>query len=501
MKKIIALLLAVLSVFCLALTGCKIDNSDDESTKVIEENDIPEGVTISPKGNEIYKGTKEGKTRLKISYANTGYGSLWLQVLSAHFIDENPEYWILLDGDPGLTDSVSTKLDTGINLSDVYFLLASNSLNYSRSGWLEDLAEVYNSKPDGEDRKTVYEKMPEKWQYHSWEPYLGEYKQYVYPWTESITGIAYNKGMFDKYGWEIPKTVKELVALCDKIKVDTKGEIAPFVYPGQVGGYFYIVYTWWLQSAGYDSIEEYFRFEDVEVFNPEKQPEKGKLEALEAFVSLFGPDVDYSLEGSLSKNHTEAQLSFLRGEAAMIPNASWMETEMKDDMPEGFQVRLMEAPYLDTARKNADGAYERYSMACSPDYAIIPSGATQKAAAKKFLSFISRDDMLLLFTKYAGTLRPFEYDITPVWSELTEFTKSCIEVRKGATYWLETSRADMYTFGFTQCFLNTANPFPSLINGPKAKGVTPEEFCLREYSYALENWKTWEETIARSKTK
>ena len=500
MKKLIVWILAVVMSASVLLTGCKIDTGGDESgDKQIETGDIPEGAIVSENGKEVYFGTKENKTRLKISYANAGYGSTWLQVLSANFVAENPEYWIFLDGEPGLTDNVSTKLDTGINLSDIYFLLASNSLNYSRSGWLEDLAEVYESKPDGENGKTVYEKMPEKWQYHSWEPYLGEYKQYVYPWTESITGIAYNKGMFDRYGWEIPGTVDELVALCDRIKSDTNGKVAPFVYPGQTGGYFYIVYTWWLQSAGYDAVEEYFRFEDVEVFNPEKQPEKGKQEALEAFVRLFGPDVDYSLEGSMSKNHIEAQLSFLRGEAAMIPNASWMETEMKEDMPDGFEVRLMEAPYLSTARKNEDGSYERYSMACSPDYAIIPSGAEQKAAAKKFLSFISRDDMLLLFTKYAGTLRPFEYDITPVWDELTEFTKSCIEIRQGAKYWLESSRADMYTFGFTQCFLNTTNPFPSLIYGPNAKGTTPEEFCLREYSYALENWDAWTETIERSK--
>lgn len=497
MKKLVSILLTLsLAIVMLATAACTPPANDD----VVDAGDIPQGVTVSENGKEVYAGTKDGKTRLKISYANTGYGSAWLQVLSANFVNENPEYWVYLDGDPGLTDSVSTKLDTGLNLSDVYFLLASNSLNYSRSGWLEDLADVYNSKPDGENGKTVYDKMPEKWQYHSWEPYLNELHQYVYPWTQSITGIAYNKTMFDKYGWEIPKTVPELVQLCEQIKKDTNNKIAPFVYPGQTGGYFYMVYTWWLQSAGYDAVEEYFQFETPEVFNPDKQPEKGKLEALQAFVSLFGPDVDYSLEGSMSKNHIEAQIAFLRGEAAMIPNASWLEAEMKNDMPDDFELRLMEAPYLETARKNPDGSYEKYAMACSPDYAIIPSKAPQKAAAKKFLTFISRDDMLRLFTKYAGTLRPFEYDITPIWDELTEFTKSCIEINDGARYWLETTRADMYTHGYTQTFLNTTNPFPSLIYGPKSSnGTTPEAFCFGEYTYALDNWSAWLAEIERSK--
>ena len=497
MKKILSLILTLVMTLGIAV-GCG-GGSSNGGNEQIKASDIPEGVVISDNGKEVYAGTKEGKKRLKIGYADTGYGSTWLKVLSANFVSENPEYWIYLDGDPGLTDNVSTKLDTGLNLADVYFLLASNSNMYSRSGWLEDLSEVYESKPDGEDKPTVYEKMPEKWQYHSWAPYLNELHQYVYPWTQSVTGIAYNKTMFDKYGWEIPKTVPELIALCDQIKSDTNNSIAPFVYPGQVGGYFYLVHTWWLQSAGYDSVEEYFRFEDVEVFNPDKQPQKGKLEALEAFVSLFGPDVDYSLEGSMSKNHIEAQLSFLRGEAAMIPNASWLESEMVNDMPDGFELRLMEAPYLETARKDENGNYERYSMACSPDYAIIPSEASEKAGAKKFLSYISRDDMLRLFTKYAGTLRPFDYDITPIYDELTEFTKSVIAINEGATYWLETTRADMYMHGFTQSFLNTTNPFPSLIFGPKAKGTTPELLCLTEYNYALENWEGWLDVIERSK--
>ncbi len=498
-KKAISLIMLVLVIAMLA--GCRIQFGDDEDedTKTIASQDIDEEVVISPNGKEIYMSSKEGKKRLKISYANCGYGSTWLQVLSANFVKENPEYWIYLDGDPGLTESVSTKLDTGINLSDVYFLLASNSLNYSRSGWLEDLADVYNAKPDGEDGLTVYEKMPEKWQYHCWEPYLGELHQYVYPWARSLTGIAYNKTMFDKYGWQIPKTVNELIALCDQIKADTDNKIAPFVYPGQVGGYFYMVYTWWLQSTGYDGVEEYFNFESPEVFNPDKQPEKGKLEALEAFVKLFGPDVDYSLEGSMSKNHIEAQIAFLRGEAAMIPNASWLESEMVNDMPEGFELRLMEAPYIDTARKNPDGTYEKYSFGCSPDYAIIPSGAPEKEGAKKFLIFISRDDMLRLFTKYAGTLRPFNYDITPIYDELTEFTKSCIDIAKDSTFWLETCRNDYYTHGYVQIFLNTTNPFPPLIFGPRSKGTTPIQFCLSEYQYALDNWDRWTQEIARSK--
>ncbi len=488
-KKLLVTLLAATT--CLGCwTGCGGGNYDDGP--VIEAGDIPEGVVISENGKEVYKGTKEGKTKLEIGFAEAGYGARWLQVLSANFVDAYDQYWISLSGDPGLTESVSTKLQSGANLADLYFVLASNSLVYSQSGWLEDLSDVYASKPDGEDRDTVYDKMKEKWQYHCWEPYLGELKQYVYPWTEAITGIAYNKGMFDEYGWEIPTTVDDLVALCNKIKTDTNDKVAPFVYPGQTGGYFYMVYTWWLQASGYEGVEEYFKFEDVEVFNPEKQPAAGKLAALEAFTEVFGPDVDFSLEGSMSKNHIEAQIAFLRGEAAMIPNGSWIESEMIEDMPDGFEMRFMGAPYIDSARKNSDGSYEKYTMACSPDYAMVPAKATNKEGAKKFLSYVSNDRMLQLFTKYAGTLRPFEYDLEPIYDELTEFTKSALEITDGATMWFETTRSELYKKGYVQCFVPNNNPFPALIFGPNAvNGTTPEKYCLSEYAYALQNWDAW----------
>lgn len=42
--------------------------------------------------------------------------------------------------------------------------------------------------------------------------------------------------MFDEFGWKVPETVSELKTLCETIVSDTKGSVAPFVYPGKVSG-------------------------------------------------------------------------------------------------------------------------------------------------------------------------------------------------------------------------------------------------------------------------
>ena len=38
-------------------------------------------------------------------------------------------------------------------------------------------------------------------------------------------------------------------------------------------------------------------------------------------------------------DHIQSQMAFLQGKAAMIPMGAWMETEMKNSIPEGFTMQ------------------------------------------------------------------------------------------------------------------------------------------------------------------
>lgn len=487
MKKIFALLLSIALLFAL-FVGCMdrdLDNTDEDTS------DYAEGVTISPNGKEVYVDTKEGKTRLKISYTEAGYGGNWLRVIASHFVKENPDVWVYLDGDPGLTELVSTQLESGINLPDMYMPLASNWQSYALTDWLEELSDVYSAKPDGENGKTVYEKMSPAWQEYCIASNRGVEGKYAYPWSMAVSGIVYNGTMFEKYGWDIPETLDELVELCQKIKTDTNGTVMPFVYPGTVGGYFdFMGMTFWMQSSGIDGLKEFFEFDSAEVFNPEVHPGKGKQEALEAFTRLFGPDASYSLKGSMSKNHIEAQMSFLRGEAAMIINASWMEVEMKEDLPEGFEMRMMRFPYISTAKRDGNGDFIKVNYATTPDYIIIPKAAPNKEIAKKFLVFMAKDEMLKYFTKHTGSLRPFEYDVTGLRENLSAFVNDCIDIWETSESYFDMPKGILAFKGYVRKYL-TAVPYSLLIYGPDNDGTTASRFCRQEYQEAKGNWSKW----------
>lgn len=51
---------------------------------------------------------------------------------------------------------------------------------------------------------------------------------YALPGPSQVKCLVYNKTMFEQYGWELPKTFDEFVALCVKIREDTNGAVEPW---------------------------------------------------------------------------------------------------------------------------------------------------------------------------------------------------------------------------------------------------------------------------------
>lgn len=51
---------------------------------------------------------------------------------------------------------------------------------------------------------------------------------YFLPGPSSITCMLYNNTLFEQYGWKVPKTFDEFVALCLQIREDTNGTVQPW---------------------------------------------------------------------------------------------------------------------------------------------------------------------------------------------------------------------------------------------------------------------------------
>lgn len=150
MKKAIASVLAVLTAsVCAFSASCGKNNNNPSS----EDTGDLTGVTYNERTGEIYADSKDGKTAIKISYT-PGFGDTWAIQSARSFLlsEEGKDYYMILNSDSELTTSVSSKLESETNLSDIYFPLASNWYSYAALGQLANLDDLYSMTIPGETK-------------------------------------------------------------------------------------------------------------------------------------------------------------------------------------------------------------------------------------------------------------------------------------------------------------------------------------------------------------
>lgn len=413
--------------------------------------------------------TLEGSV-LRIGFVEAGYGREWLEELVLDFQNENPGVQVILEGNPNMTANVGPKIENGRDLADVYFLLETNWQKWATMGYLEPLDDLYAR--EVENGITLEEKLIDE------VVEFGRINEHFYslPMNDGVTGIVYNAGMFEQKGWEVPVTFDELVALTEQIKLEGSG-IKPFTWPGQYSAYWnFAVYGWWAQIEGMEGMDEFFRFESPSVFLQD-----GKLKAMQAYETLIG-DQSNSINGVNGLIHTQAQMQFINGLAAMIPNGIWIEKEMESAIPDGFNMQMMQLPVLEGATTS------KVNNSMLGDFIIVPKEANNKELAKDFLLFISRDAELEKYTKITGSPRPFEYDPTQI-EGLTPFVESCLKVWSESTNLYIISKNPMY-------FGNLLNTFPK--SGPLYGDIylgdeTAQSVITGDYNYVVENWDNFKE--------
>ena len=474
MRKFLTVILSlILCVSVFALTGCKdVTPSDEDNGGSLD------GVTFDARSGEMYKDTKDGKEAIKVTYA-TGFKDAWIRQAARSFLLDasGSEYYFVLKSDSEITSSLSGKLESESGLSDIYAPLASNWQSYASQGYLENLDSLYETLIPGEEG-TILDKVKGTWKTYGKSVRQNEEHYFVFPWNENVTGIVYNKTLFDQYGWQVPQTTDDLAALCAKIVADTKGKIAPFVYPGTVGGYWDFIGTnWWVQLSGIEKMNEFMRFESAEVFNPNKSgsPSEGKLEMLEIFNDIIAKNREsYTLRGSQSKDHLRAQVSFASREAAMIPNGCWIEKESGEFIKD--EIRMMRVP----AAPGAKNSKVNYSG--QPDFMLVPAKASNKEGAKKFLAFMCKDEMLVQYTELTGTARPLTYDLSKC--KASDFVKSCLDIYSDSETWFEASTNKLWTANKIKKF-NGGMPYTTLLTSDT---VTPLGWCSQEYASVSASW-------------
>ncbi len=411
---------------------------------------------------------------VKVAFAECGFGRQYLVEWEKGYNAMYPNDPIELDleGDSQMTQNILTRITTETNLPDLVMVLSTNWEAWAVQGYLADLNDVYEA--DSLDGKGTLMK-------DFIEPAILNYgnvngKYYAVPWSTGPSGIIYNVDMFEKYQWNIPTTYDELVSLCAKIKTDTKNKVAPFAWSTATGGYWdYVALDWWVQYSGHEEYEKFWKFENPEVYATE-----GRKVMLEKFYDLIC-DSGKAKNSIVNAKFMTSQMDFINQKAAMIVNGSWLENEMKENTPEGFRMKMMKTPVLSGAKDTT------YQVAPTNDFIVIPKKAKNVEGAKKFLKYINSKEGCEIFTKYAGSFRPFQYDYSNV-QGISEFVQSCADIKSTTTTLYQYSNNPMYYQNNANLFPGTGSPYVQMVQDD-VSGEQMRDDC---YNYAKKNWSSWQ---------
>ena len=316
---------------------------------------------------------------------------------------------------------------------------------------------------------------------------------YAAPWTVGYNGLFYNVDLFNRAGLTSePRTTDELLSYCETLKAHN---ITPIIMSSADDYIQYLSWVWWAQYEGQEGIENFYYLRESEDAYPSANGavfnQKGYREMFKVYEKLLkGDNVNAFCE---SFGYTDAQRNFLKGDTnkvehgAMMPNGNWLENEMTSSSTTETvaNISVMQTPIMSALVDklsfwNETGSYGDVALSADKkaeydaklceiiDYVdgkiqvkptgvsdediqivekarayyyggsssslAIPTFATAKEGAKKFISFLASDVAInLYFRATTGNVLPYEYDFKndPYYSEMSDLAKKIIDKRVG----------------------------------------------------------------------
>jgi len=239
----------------------------------------------------------------------------------------HPDVFVDLYGDPRISDKVRVRL-----LEGSFPELTNANLNYwalMRNGDLYPLDAFL-------DTGWREQFLPGTLDRYTWNG-----KTYGIPFLNTIWAVWYNRRMFAEHGWQPPSTWPQFFALCERIQA---AGIVPVAFQGR--------YTFYAQPL---IDHNYYNLAGPAAFLAQKNLEPGSFDnpaLVEALRLIQDTARQYFQPGALGMSHTEAQLEFFQGRAAMIFCGSWLQNEMRDNIPPDFQLGVFRLPLPDSPHAN-----------------------------------------------------------------------------------------------------------------------------------------------------
>ncbi|MCA0359579.1 MAG: extracellular solute-binding protein [Armatimonadetes bacterium] len=328
-------------------------------------------------------GAEADNKKVEVLVFKGGYGSDFYEAAAEEFNKATGKE-VEVIGDPRIDQQVQPRMQKGDPPDLMYPGWRFDHWKAVDDGAIMDLTETMKSKPaSGEGTwGDTFEPALLK---------LGQYegKQYVLPYFFSVIGWWYDPDLFAEKGWAPPKTYAEMLNLCQKIKA---AGIAPITYQGQYPDYMIsgMLTPWMISSGGLEAFNACQNLEPGAWKNP------AVIKAATMIKELS--DMGYFQQGATAMSHTESQAEFVNRRAAMIPCGTWLNSEMKESMPEGRKMSFFLPPVI------GDGAGDPTAVMIKIEPWMVPAEAKNKEAAIDYFKSMTTVEKAKQFVTEKGTL-------------------------------------------------------------------------------------------------
>lgn len=279
-------------------------------------------------------------------------------------------------------------------------------------------------------------------------------KVYAIPGAFGAWCCWYDAKQFREHGWSVPKTWAQFDSLCDQIKA---AGIAPIAFQGKYPYYAWSTYISLVQRCG-----------GVAAINRINQIEPGAFshpDAVWAARLLQDSAVKHFEPGAMAMTHTESQLEFVGGRAALIFCGVWLENEMKKSTPPGFEMRTFTVPAVEGGKGNP-----RLFNGQGGEFLFVPADSRHPDLALDFCRYLISPLNAASQGATSGAISPIKGGTKR--ETLSPALQSAMDMIEGAPG-IFTERL---TFLFVQWGDQNLVPAMSqLLRGE----ITPEAFCQR----------------------
>jgi raffinose/stachyose/melibiose transport system permease protein len=345
----------------------------------------------------VSSGRAEAPVRIEVPVFVGGFGIGFFENAARDFEAERPWVQVDLHGDPRIADRLGVRLLAG-DVPDV----TDANLPWSRliaAGEILDLT-PYLDGPNWEGDRTWRESfLPgvlDRWTVDG--------RVYGLPFAHAVWGFFYDKRVFARHGWVPPATWDEFFALAE---AQRRAGYVPLAFPGQVMRYIDPVWRHaYLNLAGPEAFARFARLD------PEAWTDPRMERAFALAARLARETFGRGWEGT---SHTGAQLALLEGRAAMTLSATWIASEMRNALPDGFELGMFNFPTFGEESathpdilQTGSGYYFVFARGAHPEVSVdFLRFLTSRARAE---AFVRLTDAPTAVAGTAGALSPLMAD-------------------------------------------------------------------------------------------